>query len=121
MPPAVADAGGLLVLAGLLEGVDHDVDEVVALDATSLLLAEYLTIRHEGAPPKAAFDYGLVERVVHEWLPVRGVAFEAALSSAANDIDIDAAASLVVAEMLGLPLMTKSRDVVSDRVTVLYC
>jgi hypothetical protein len=44
-PAAVADAGGWLVLAGLLEGVAHEVDEVLVLDATSLLLAGYLALR----------------------------------------------------------------------------
>ena len=59
MPPtAVADAGGLLVLAGLLEGIVHDVDEVLVLDATSLLVAEYLALRHSGAPHRARTELG---------------------------------------------------------------
>ena len=62
-PAAVADAGGLLVLAGLLEGIDHEVDEVLVLDATSLLVAEYLALRHEGAPHRARAEFGLVSRV----------------------------------------------------------
>jgi hypothetical protein len=47
---AVADGGGLLVLAGLLEGEAHAVAEILALDATSVLVAERLAVRHEGAP-----------------------------------------------------------------------
>ena len=79
-PAAVADAGGLLVLAGLLEGIDHEVDEVLVLDATSLLVAEYLALRHEGAPHRARAEFGLVSRVVSEWFPVRAVAIEAAIA-----------------------------------------
>jgi len=117
----VADAGGLLVLAGLLEGVAPEAAEIVALDATSLLLAEYLAIRHDGAVAPVTVDYALVERVVAEWIPVRAVAVEAALASTTSEVDVEAAASLVLAESLGLPLVTKHRDVVSRRVEVLYC
>lgn len=73
-PTAVADAGGLLVLAELLEGIVHEVDEVLVLDATALLVAEYLSLRYEGAPRRARAEFALLSRVVREWFPVRGVA-----------------------------------------------
>jgi hypothetical protein len=117
-PTAVADAGGWLVLAGLLEGVAHDVEEVLVLDATSLLLAEYLALRHEGAPARARAEFGLVLRVVNEWFPVRALAIDAAIASAGED-DVDAAAALALAESLGVPLLTKNPDVTSERVEVL--
>ena len=121
MPPAaVADAGGWLVLAGLLEGVAHEVEEVLVLDATSLLLAEYLTLRHEGAPARARAEFGLAMRVVAEWFPVRAVAIEAALASNAHQ-DIDAGASLALAESLGVPLITKNRELTSEYVEILRC
>lgn len=119
-PAAVADAGGLLVLAGLLEGIDHEVDEVLVLDATSLLVAEYLALRHEGAPRRARAEFGLVNRVVSEWFPVRAVAIEAAIAAIGQD-DVDALAALALAESLDVPIITKNRDLASRKIAVLYC
>jgi hypothetical protein len=120
-PSVVADAGGLLVLAGLLEGVVHAVDEIVVLDATSLLVAEYLALRHEGTPERAHAEFALATRVVAEWFPVRAVAMEAALTADAAGQDIDAAASLALAHSLDAPLVTKNREVTSRQVPVLHC
>jgi len=122
-PAVVADAGGLLVLTGLLEGVEHAVDEILVLDATSLLLAEYLALRHEGAPDRARTDFGLATRAVREWFPARAIALEAAIaaSTADHDYDVDAVASLALAETLGVPLVTKNRELLSRRVPVLRC
>jgi hypothetical protein len=119
-PSAVADAGGLLVMAGLLEGVRPDVDEVLVLDATSLLLAEYLALHHEGAPDRARVEFGLAAAVVREWYPVRALAIEAAIA-ADHAADIDALASLALAESLDVPLVTKNRELHSDRVPLLVC
>ncbi len=118
-PAAVADAGGWLVLAGLLEGLAHEVDEVLVLDATSLLVAEYLALRHEGAPARARAEFGLALRVVREWFPVRALALDAAL--AAGGDDIDATAALALAESLGVAFVTKNREVTSPRIPVLLC
>ena len=118
-PSVVADAGGLLVLAGLLEGVSHEVDEVLALDATSLLLAEYLAIRHEGAPGRARVEFGIVAQIVREWFPVRGLAMDAALGAASSE-DIDGQAALALAESIGAPLVTKNRYLQSSLVPVLH-
>lgn len=120
MPTAVADAGGWLVLAGLLKGKTHDVDEVLVLDATSLLVAEYLAVRHDGAPDRARAEFALAMRVVAEWFPVRAVAIDAALAAGAND-DVDALAALALAESLNVPLVTKNPDLTSARVPVLVC
>ncbi|MHB8465077.1 MAG: hypothetical protein ACYDH6_07305 [Acidimicrobiales bacterium] len=117
---AVADAGGLLVLAGLLRGEVHDVDEILALDASSLLLAEYLTVRHEGSPMKARVDFGLAASAVAEWFPARGLAIEAALACS-ESIDLDSVVALALAESLGVPLVTKNAAVESSRVVVLRC
>jgi hypothetical protein len=113
----VADAGGLLVLAGLVEGLAHDAEEIVALDATSLLLAEYLALRHHGRAARADVDYGLACSVVTEWFPVRGLALEAALAA---DDDIDGVAALGLAHSLLVPLVTKNRNLTSREIPVLY-
>ena len=117
---AVADAAGLLVLAGLLEGQAPEVDEVLALDSTSLLVAEYLAMRHDGAPRRAGRDFGLTLQAVAEWFPVRALAIEAALA-ATESVEIDSTASLALAESLGVPLVTKNRELSSERVAVLHC
>lgn len=116
----VADAGGLLVLAGLLEGIGHEADEILALDATSLLVAEYLALRHEGAPQSARVDFASVGQVVREWFPVRGLAIEAALSAGSSE-DVDGHASLALAESLRTPLVTKNGELRSRSVPVLHC
>jgi hypothetical protein len=116
----VADAGGLLVLAGLLEGIDHEADEILALDATALLVAEYLVLYHDGVPDRARVDFGLVTRTVREWFPVRGIALDAALAATGSDA-VDGHAALALAESLGTPLVTKNGDLQSRVVPVLRC
>jgi hypothetical protein len=116
----VADAGGLLVLAGLLEGIRHEADEILALDATSLLIAEYLALRHEGAPDRARVDFALVSQVVREWFPVRGLALDAAIAASGSD-DLDGQVALALAEGLGSPLVTKNDELRSGSVPVLLC
>ncbi|MGH9153738.1 MAG: hypothetical protein ACRD03_15355 [Acidimicrobiales bacterium] len=116
----VADAGGLLVLAGLLEGIEHEADEILALDATSLLIAEYLALRHEGGRDRARVGFTSVGQIVREWFPVRGLAVEAALSATSSD-DVDGYAALALAESLGTPLVTKNAELRSTSVAVLYC
>lgn len=115
----VADASGLLVLTGLLQGTIHETDEILALDATALLLAEYLAMYHEGAPDRALVDYAMVVRVVREWFPVRTIALEAVLSSPPENLD--ATVSLRLAESLHVPLVTKNSDMTSGEVPVLHC
>ena len=119
-PAAVADAGGLLVLAGLLEGVIHDVDEILVLDATALLVAEYLALRHDAAPGRARTEFGLATRPVREWFPVRALAIDVALDAGTSG-DVDALASLALAHSLQLPLVTKNRDLTSPQVAILLC
>ena len=120
-PAAVADAGGLLVLAGFLEGIEHGVDEVLALDATSLLVAEYLVLRHEGASQRARTEFGLAVHIVGEWFPARPLAFDAALAATESDGLAEETASLALAESLRVPLVTKNRELASSAVSVLYC
>lgn len=114
---AVADAGGLLTAIGVVEGLQHDVLEYVALDATTLLVAEFLAVLHEGAPSKAAVDYGDLDRIVREWFPVRAIALDAALR--APDGPVDSWAALALAEALRVPLVTRNADVRSREIPVL--
>lgn len=116
----VADAGGLLVLAGLLEGIQHAADEILALDATSLLIAQYLALRHEGAADRARVDFANVTQIVREWFPVRGIAIEAALAATSAE-DVDGNAALCLAESLRAPLVTKNDELRSDLIPVLHC
>jgi hypothetical protein len=114
---AVADAGGLLTASGIVEGLRHDVIDYVALDATTLLLAEYLVVLHEGRPTRAAADFADIGRIVTEWFPVRAVALDAALNAANGEVDSYAA--LALAETLGIPLVTRNDDLRSRKVPVL--
>jgi hypothetical protein len=120
-PSVVADAGGLLVLTGLLEGVRHEVDEILVLDATSLLVAEYLALRHEGAPDHARAEFGLAASAVREWYPVRPLAVETAIAAGSASDDIDGLASLALAEVLHVPLVSKNAELRSRRIPVLHC
>ena len=120
-PAVVADAGGLLVLAGLLEGLAHEVDEILALDATSLLIAEYLVLRHEGTPHRARTEFGVAVQTVREWFPARPLAVEAALGASDQEALVEEAASLALAESLAVPLVTKNRQISSPTVPVLHC
>lgn len=115
----VTDAGGLLVLAGVLEGVPHEVDEVMVLDATTLLVAEYLAVRHEGDPDRCRSDFAAATRIVSEWFPARPLALDAALGDLHDGLDT--AITLRLAEALGVPLVTKHAGVSSATIPVLHC
>jgi hypothetical protein len=117
---AVADSGGLLTAAGIVEGLRHEVVEYVALDAATLLLAEFLVVLHEGRPARAAADYAELERLVREWFPVRALAMDAALRAPAENGDVDTWAALALAEILGIPLVTKHAEIASRKIPVLH-
>jgi hypothetical protein len=117
---AVADAGGLLTAAGIVDGLRHEIVEYVALDAATLLLAEFLIVLHEGRPTRAAADYAGLDRLVREWFPVRALAMDAALRAPADASDVDTWAALALAETLGIPLVTKHPDIRSRKVAVLH-
>ncbi len=119
-PVAVADAGGLFTLAGLVAGIRHEVEEILALDATTLLAAEYVALRHEDAPDRARTEFGLLMRVVGEWFPVRPLALDAVMAAAGGP-DVDSHAALVLAESLEVPVVTRHEYLRSDRVPVLLC
>lgn len=108
------------MLAGLLEGQAPEASEILALDATSLLMAEYLAVRHEGAPLRARRDFGLAVRAVSEWFPVIVVAMDAVLA-AGDGMEVESMAAMALAESLGVPLITKNHELSSSKVAVLHC
>jgi hypothetical protein len=85
-----------------------------------LLLAEYLVLRHEGAPDRARVDFALVFQVVREWFPARGLALDAAIAASGSD-DLDGHVALALAESLSRPLVTKNDELRSSSVPVLHC
>jgi hypothetical protein len=119
-PTAVADAGGLLTAAGIVDGLRHEVTEYVALDSATLLVAEFLAVLHEGRPARAVADYAELDRVVREWFPVRALALDAALHAPADSAGVDSWAALALAETLRVPLVTKNDEVRSRTVAVLH-
>jgi len=104
---------------GELDGAAN-VRLTVALDATSLLVAEYLALRHEGAPARARRDFGLAVRTVSEWFPVRALAMDAVLA-AGEGTEVGSLASLALAKSLRVPLITKDHELASSRVRLLHC
>ena len=117
---AVADAGGLLTAAGVVEGLRHEVGEYVALDTTTLLLAEFLLVLHEGAVRRAVAEYAQFNQVVREWFPVRALAIDATLRAPRGETGLDSWAALTLAEVLGIPLVTKNDAVSSKVIPVLH-
>ena len=119
-PSAVADAGWLLTAAGVVEGLRHAVREYVALDITTLLLAEFLLVLHQGALRRAVAEYAQLDRVVREWFPVRALAIDATLRAPHGETGLDSWAALTLAEVLGIPLVTKNDAVSSKVIPVLH-
>ena len=74
-------------------------------------------VLHEGTPARAGVDLADVERIVREWFPVRAVAMDAALLAA--DGQVDSWAALALAEVLGVPLVTRNDEIRSRTVPVL--
>ena len=102
-----------------MPGLRHAVRDYVALDATTVLVAEFLVLLHEGRVARAAADYTELDRIVREWFPVRGLALDAARHASGDAEQIDSWAALVLAEALGIPLVTKNDEIASRVVPVL--
>lgn len=115
----VCDAGGILAMAGVLEGnVPADV-EVLALDWTAMTVGRFLAMRHEGNPARASVEIGLALAAVHEWFPVRTLVAATLERAGLDAIDaLDSWSAVLLAEQLDLPLLTASADVGSDRIEI---
>ena len=115
----VCDAGGLLVMAGALEGEAPSGVEVLVLDWTALTAGRFLFARHDGHPHRASVEIGLALEAVHEWFPVRtlvGATLERAGLDAADALDSWSA--VLLAEQLGVPLLTASSEVSSAAIEI---
>ncbi|MDE0163297.1 MAG: hypothetical protein OXL98_16360 [Acidimicrobiaceae bacterium] len=116
----VCDAGGILAVAGVLEGESPSEAEILALDWSSVTVARFLAARFEGRPEAARVETGLALATVDEWFPVRTIATETLARAGLDAVDaLDSWSALILAEQLDLALFTASDEVSSDRVEVL--
>ena len=115
----VCDAGGMLVVAGALEG-DAPVDtEWLALDWCSVTVGRFMVARHEGNVRRASVEVGLALSVIDEWFPVRPIVTEALVRAGHEAVDaLDSWSAVILAERLGLSLFTASDEVSSSIITV---
>ena len=115
----VCDAGGVLVVAGALEGHAPNDVEVLALDWTAITVGRFLTARHEGSPGRARVEIGIALSAVHEWFPVRTLVAETLERAGLDAVDaLDSWSAVMLAEQLDLPLLTASDEVTSTRIEI---
>ncbi len=116
----VCDAGGVLVVAGALEGTAPDDAEILALDWTAVTVGRFLTARHEGNPGRARVELGIALAAVHEWFPVRTLVADTLERAGLEAVDaLDSWSALVLAEQLDVPLFTASDEVTSTNIEIL--
>lgn len=116
----VCDAGGVLVVAGALEGNRPEGAEVLALDWTAMTVGRFLAARHEGSPARIRVEVGLALAAVDEWFPVRTLVAETLERAGLDAVDsLDSWSALLLAEQLDVPLFTASDEVASTRIEVL--
>jgi hypothetical protein len=115
----VCDAGGVLVVAGALDGVAPGDAEVLALDWTALTVGRFLGARHEGNQSLVRVELGIALEAVHEWFPVRTLVADTLARAGLGAVDaLDSWSALLLAEQLDLPLLTVSDEVTSTRVEI---
>lgn len=115
----VCDAGGVLAMAGVLEGVVPTDVEVLALDWTAMTVGRFLSMRHEGNSARASVEIGLALAAVDEWFPVRTLVAATLERAGLDAIDaLDSWSAVLLAEQLDLPLLTASSDVRSDLIEI---
>ena len=120
LPSVVCDAGGLLVVSGLLEGEQPEHAEVLALDWTSVTVGRFLAARHSGRAAATKAEIGLALAVVDEWFPVRSLVTSTMSRAGVQAVDtLDSWSALVLAEHLRVPLFTASDEVRSEEVDIL--
>ena len=120
MPSSVVcDAGGVLAIAGVLEGTVPVDAEFLALDWSTMTIGRFVAARHEGSPERIHVEIGLALSVVHEWFPVRTLVTETLSRAGQGAVDaLDSWSALILAETLDLPLFTASDEVSSDRIEI---
>ena len=115
----VADAGGVLVFAGALEGSAPTNVEVLALDWTAITTGRFLAARHEGRPDRTRLEVGVALQAVHEWFPVRTLVADILERAGPDAVDaLDSWSAVLLAEHLDLPLFTASDEVISERIEI---
>jgi hypothetical protein len=115
----VADAGGVLVFAGALEGRAPADVEVLALDWTAMTVGRFLAARHEGRPDRTRVELGLALAAVDEWFPVRTLVADTLNRAGLDAVDVlDSWSAVVLAEQLVLPLLTASDEVSSRQIEI---
>jgi|SRR4051794_40145586 len=115
----VCDAGGVLVIAGALEGAAPGDAEILALDWTALTVGRFLGARHEGNPSLVRVELGIALDAVHEWFPVRTLVADTLTRAGLGAVDaLDSWSALLLAEQLDLPLFTASDEVTSTRIEI---
>lgn len=116
----VCDAGGVLVVAGALEGAIPVDVEVLALDWTAVTVGRFLAARYEGNLERTRVELGLALAAVHEWFPVRTLIADTLERAGLKAVDaLDSWSALLLAEQLDVALFTASDDVDSSRVEVI--
>jgi hypothetical protein len=115
----VADAGGVLVFAGALEGNAPTGVEVLALDWTAITVGRFLAARHEGNAGRTRVELGIALAAVHEWFPVRTLAADTLERAGLDAVDVlDSWSAVLLAEQLDLPLLTASDEVDSEHIEI---
>jgi hypothetical protein len=115
----VADAGGVLVFAGALEGRAPTDVEVLALDWTAVTVGRFLAARHEGNPGRTRVELGIALAAVHEWFPVRTLVADTLERAGLDAVDaLDSWSAVLLAEQLELPLLTASDEVHSEQIDI---
>ncbi|WP_419850925.1 hypothetical protein [Candidatus Poriferisocius sp.] len=120
MPSSVVcDAGGVLAVAGVLNGTVPVDAEFLALDWSAMTVGRFVAARHEGNPERVQVEIGLALSAVHEWFTVRTLVAETILRAGIGAVDVlDSWSALVLAEHLDLPLFTASDEVSSSRIEI---
>jgi hypothetical protein len=115
----VADAGGILVFAGALEGQAPADVEVIALDWAAITVGRFLSVRHEGDKGLVRVEIGLALSAVDEWFPVRTLVADTLERAGLDAVDaLDSWSAVLLAEQLELPLLTASDEVTSRRIDI---
>jgi hypothetical protein len=115
----VADAGGILVFAGALEGHAPTNVEVVALDWSAMTVGRFLAVRHEGNQARLRLELGVALMAVDEWFPVRTLVADTLQRAGLDAVDVlDSWSAVLLAEQLELPLLTASDEVASNRIHI---
>lgn len=115
----VADAGGVLVFAGALEGRRPADVEVLALDSTALTVGRFIAARHEGNLGRVRVELGIALAAVDDWFPVRGLVADTLERAGLGAVDaLDSWAAVLLAEQLDLPLLTASVEVSSQQIEI---